>query len=138
MRTAVRFEQCGYQYRISFRYDPALIDLIKSLPSYARSWDPTHRVWLVDEDYAEMLADDLTAYGYTVLGLQQRAQQCHADDASDWARVLFRRVGPARHGPVFRSLCKVLHPDVATGDTALMRELLEAHTELTDDRKESA
>ena len=75
----------------------------------------------------------MAALGFLITGIESAG-----GDLSDWARILFRRVGPARAGPVFRSLSRGLHPDVATGDAQLQRELNAAHAELVTERKESA
>ena len=125
--TAVRFERYGGQYIVRFAYDPTIVALIKTVPSYARSWRPTGKVWLVDAMYAEQLAADMSRLGYIVTGIEHDQH----GDVTDWARILFQRVGPTRTGPVFRSLSKVLHPDnAATGDAQLQRELNAAIAEL--------
>ena len=137
MTAAVRFEQHGERYIVRFAYDPSLVALVKTVPSYARSWRPTGKVWLVDRFYAEQLARDMAALGYLVTGLEP--EERHSDDRANWARALFRRVGPARAGPAFRALSRVLHPDnAATGDTQLQRELNAAHAEISTTRKEPA
>jgi hypothetical protein len=134
MTGAVRFERRGDRYAIRFSFDPIIVALIKTVPGYARSWHPATKTWFVDATYAKQLARDMAAIGFLITGIES------ADgDLSAWASILFRRVGPARAGPVFRSLSKVLHPDTTTGDARLQLELNAAHAELlTDHRKESA
>jgi hypothetical protein len=132
--TAVRFERRGDLYAIRFGYDPTLVAIIKTIPSFARSWNPTTKEWTVIDAYAPQLAADIAALGYLVTGLQRETH-----DTADWARILFRRVGHQRAGPVFRSLSRILHPDTPTGDAQLQRELNAAHDELPHHhRKESA
>ena len=138
MSGAVRFERHGDQYVLRLAYDPSLVALVKTVPAYARSWRPTGKVWLVDRFYGEQLACDMAALGYIVTGLELPRCRCD-DDTAAWARALFRRVGPARAGPVFRTLSRVLHPDnAATGVAQLQLELNAAHAEISTNRKESA
>jgi hypothetical protein len=133
--TTVRFTPGLDGHVVAFAYHPAAVGLIKqTVPGYARSWGPHRRVWIVDPAWAHILADTLRCYGHTVVGLDA-PRQTHAGDA-DWARALFRRVGPSRAGPVFRSLSRILHPD-AGGDTQLQRELNAAHAEISQ-RKDPA
>jgi hypothetical protein len=138
MTAAVRFERHGDQYVLRFAYDPNLVALVKTVPAYARLWRPTGKVWYVDRFYAEQLARDMAALGYIVTGLEPPRCRCD-DDPAAWARALLRRVGPARAGPVFRTLSRVLHPDnAATGDAQLQLELNAAHAEISIRRKDSA
>lgn len=127
MTTAVRFERTsGGQYALTFTYDATLIAIVKTVPSCARTWDPTRKLWFVAGGYAEQVAHDMAALGYLIVGLQPVG-----GDQTEWARALFARVGHARAGPVFRSLSRILHPDNgATGDAQLQRELNAAHAEL--------
>lgn len=129
--TAVRFEPYGEQYVLRFAYDPTLVSIVKTVPSYARSWQPTSRVWLIDRFYAEQLAADIARMGHTVIGLDaEPTPPPKASGDGDWARAVFKRVGPGRTDIVYKMLCKALHPDVG-GDTQLMQELNEARREIT-------
>ena len=76
----------------------------------------------------------MATLGYLVSGLESAN---HAGgDTAGWARTLFRRVGPARAEPVFRSLTRILHPDnPTTVDTQLQRELNAARAELSNPAK---
>jgi hypothetical protein len=134
--TAVRFERRGGMYAVTFVYDADLVELLKvSVPAYARSWNRTRREWLIEDAYSVQLADTMRRFGCTVVGLEPSHNRC-CDDPADWARALFKRVGPSRAEPVFRSLTRVLHPDNATtGDTHIQRELNAARAELTTERK---
>lgn len=79
-----------------------------------------------------MLASAIRRGGHQTVGLDPQP----GADPSGWAEALFRRVGPARHEPVFPALTQVLHPDTpATGDTALQRELNAAREALSEDDK---
>ena len=125
--TAVRFDRRGDIYAVTFTYDPVVVEMLKLIvPSYARSWNPVRRKWLIETVYGKPLADVLTNLGCTVVGIDT-----DQPDQSDWARVLFRRVGEHRAGPVFRSLSRILHPDTPTGDKQLQQELNAAHAELS-------
>lgn len=64
----------------------------------------------------------------TIIGLDLEPSPCD-HDAAHWARILFKRVGPARTSAVYRALSRCLHPDVG-GDTDLQRELNDAYAEL--------
>ncbi len=125
-------------HTIRFPYDPTVVAAIKAtVPSYARSWNPHTRAWLIGPFWASVLADTLRCHGHTVTGLRSPPRYVHTDD-SDWARMLFRRVGPNRAGPIFRSLSRILHPDVAGGDAQLQRELNLAHAELSQRKDDPA
>jgi hypothetical protein len=140
--TAVMFTAGPDGHVVRFAYDPTVVAAIKAtVPSYARAWRPATRTWLIDPSWAPVLADTLRCYGHTVTGLDDRRRgdrQCDCGGDTDWARTLFPRVGPTRYGPVFRALSRVLHPDTASGDVRLQRELNTAHAELLTQRKESA
>jgi hypothetical protein len=64
--TAVRFERRGDRYALRFTYDPTIVALIKTIPAYTRSWNPTAKIWLVIDAYAEPLG------AYVGLGAQSR------------------------------------------------------------------
>ena len=139
--TTVRFTPGLDEHVVRFAYDPAVVEAIKEIvPSYARSWRPATRTWLIDPNWAPVLADTLRTYGHTVTGLDDHHRgdrQCDHRGDADWARILFRRVGPNRAGAVFRSLSRILHPDTTTGSTDLQRELNLAHAEISQ-RKDPA
>ncbi len=139
--TTIRFTPGPDGHVIQFAYTPTVVATIKeTVPGYARSWNPQRRVWIIDPIWAPILADTLRMHGHTIVGLDDHHRddrQCHSGGDADWARMLFRRVGPSRVGPVFRSLSRILHPDVATGDTELQRELNLAHAEIAQ-RKDPA
>lgn len=130
--TAVRFESHGYAYSVCFSYNPAVVQLLKDcVPGYARKWIPGRKEWEVDTKWAESLAAAFCSAGHTVVGLQQQQSKRNAD-TSQWARLLFKRVGPQRSAAVYRALSRCLHPDTPTGDTELQRELNDARDQLTE------
>jgi hypothetical protein len=132
--TAVRFTPCGHQCAVAFAYNPAVVQLLKdTVPGYARSWSPGRREWEIDLTWAESLAAAIRAAGHTVVGLEPPRPRSNTD-STQWARLLFTRVGPGRTTAVYRALSKCLHPDTPTGDTTLQRELNDAHS-LWADRK---
>ncbi len=140
--TVVMFTPGSGGHVVRFAYDPAVVATIKAtVPSYARSWQPATRTWLIDPGWAPVLADTLRCYGHTITGLDDRRRddrRCDCGGDTGWARTLFRAVGPTRHGPVYRALSRVLHPDTDSGDVQLQRELDAAHAELLPQRKDPA
>ena len=134
--SVVRFEDRGGMYAVTFVYDAGLVELLKlTVPSYARKWMPGRREWHIESVYAKQFADTVPRIGHTVVGLDEPRRD---ENTAEWARLLFRRVGPTRSSAVYRALSTCLHPDVG-GDTELQRELNAAHTELSPhQRKESA
>ena len=132
--TAVRFTAGGRGYTVTFAYNPAVVALIKdTVPGYARSWVAGRKVWEVDDGWGEALAAMLRGKGHTVIGLESRQRQQPSGspaEPSQWARLMFRRLGPTRRAAAYRALSKVLHPDTPTGDTALQRELNDAHDQV--------
>lgn len=105
------------------------MSLIKStIPAYARSWSAHTRCWFIDADWTPLLAAKLRYHGHTVTGPADPAQQ----QCTDWAKALFRAVGPQRTPAVYRALSKVLHPDAPTGCPILQQQLNAARTALTN------
>jgi len=130
--TTVRFADFGHNVTVAFAYNPAVVQLLKdTVPGYARTWEASRKHWEIDRSWAETLAAALRSAGHTVVGMEQPKQNKHPD-ATQWALMLFNRVGPARSTAVYRALSKCLHPDTPTGDTTLQRELNDAHTATQD------
>ena len=104
--TAVRFQRRGDMTAVTFPYNPEIVDLLKaSVPSFYRSWKPDRREWLILEPvYALEFADTLRALGHTVIGLDPPPQRVHATDPAEWARAVFRGVGPTRAPLVYKLL----------------------------------
>jgi hypothetical protein len=121
--TAVRFTARGVgHYTINFNYSPTVVDMVKSVPTYARTYEPATKTWMITTDYADQLANDLRAAGFTVLGIEQN---------NDWAKALLVAVGPERVDQAVRALTKILHPDNRdTGDAELQRQLNTARDEI--------
>jgi hypothetical protein len=131
MTTAMRFERHGGEYVVTFPYDKVLVSLVKTVASFARSWSPDTRLWLVSGSHAAQLAGSMRELGYVIFGLEPTSR--HRSDTPTWAQLMFQRVGHRRAEPVFNALTRVLHPDVAvTGDSELMRELIPARAELPE------
>lgn len=119
----------GGRHSVRFAYDSAIVSLIKStIPAYARSWSAHTRCWFIDADWTPLLAAELRYHGHTVTGPADPAQQ----QCTDWAKALFRAVGPQRTPAVYRALSKVLHPDAPTGCPILQQQLNAARTALTN------
>jgi hypothetical protein len=121
--TTVRFTARGiHHYTVNFNYDPTVVDMIKTVPTYARTYEPATKMWMIDAYYAETLASDLRAAGHTVIGIEQN---------NDWAKSLIVAVGPDRADQVVRALTRILHPDNPdTGDAELQRQLNTARDEV--------
>lgn len=133
--TAVRFERRGGIYAVTFRYDADLVDVLKlTVPSYARRWSPPRREWEIEAIYVTDLAAAMTRHGHTVVGLETSRRREVEDDPAQWARILFKRVGPARAPLAYRLLSRVCHPDHG-GDHQLQVELNQAHAELTTETR---
>lgn len=52
MTTAVSFQRLDNRYLPRFAYDPDLVAVAKTVPSYARSWNPDAKEWPVHATYA--------------------------------------------------------------------------------------
>lgn len=107
---------------VSFRYDPEVIDLIKTFPSSARRWNPATKVWAVEGFAVRELAALLTQYGHRVIEPSRTTPPPRSAPHDSWADALMDAVGRQRIEPVHRALTRVLHPDVG-GDTELMQAL---------------
>lgn len=126
--TAIRFERrSADDYTVRFPYDREVVELVKTVPRWARTWNAVTKQWTVDSLYVPELADELRALGHTIVGIGGEKKRNNDTDAPGaWAHMLFTAVGPSRAGAVHRALTKVLHPDTATGDTALQQQLNDA------------
>jgi hypothetical protein len=133
--STIRFAKAGSKFSLHFAYDPKLVELTKSIPSWARGWDAGTKTWTIDAQYAHALAADFRALGHTVAGLeaqQERARRAPPPPpppppalppADSWAVLLLDRAAAAGlELPVYRALARVLHTDVG-GDSAMMAEL---------------
>lgn len=128
--TTVRVNRDPPGARVTFPFDGDVVELIKTLPSGARRWDPVRKSWWVGPLEVDALITILETGGHRIVGDWTRARQESAppprrprDTAQGWADALFVAVGTSRTEPVYRALTKVLHPDVATGDTDLCQQL---------------
>lgn len=120
----VRFENRGNRYAVTFTYDPLMVELLKlTVPPCARSWSRPRREWLVEAIYGRPLADAMRSAGATVVGVDDHPTR---GDPADWARSVFRRVGPTRAPLAYRLLSRVCHPDHG-GDHDLQTELNRAY-----------
>lgn len=125
-------EAHGALLDIRFPFDREMIAAVKRVPT--TRWDPARKVWTASVAVAAALRVALRKWDADILWLgidcppfpsaNRPGGQQHG--GGDWAAALFAAVGPSRADAVFRALSKVLHPDVATGDGGLMRELLAA------------
>ena len=116
---------------VTFRYDPDVVEAIKTLPGYARRWDPDRRVWAVLARYEEPLVYILEGCGLVV----------YWEDA-ERRRETRRETGPGGAGPwatlhllpdaplpvaeaAYRAMAKLYHPDAHPGAVpALANEVM--------------
>lgn len=131
MTAVVITPAAGGRASVRFRYDPAVVRLVKStVPGYARLWSAQARCWYIDHDWTAVLTAELVGYGHTVTTPSSDADVSVTDT---WAHQLFRAVGPQRAPAVHRALSKVLHPDNAdTGCPLLQRQLNDARSEVQE------
>ncbi len=129
--TAVQFTRVGLRYVVRFVYSPDIVAAIKNtVPAFARSFDPITKIWMVDCEWATVLAAQLRYLGYAIVGLDdQRPSASHATDSADWARAVFTRVGRNRAPQAYKLLSRVCHPDHG-GDHQLQLELNAAFAEI--------
>src|SRR5271165_5519105 len=124
MATAVSFTRRGPNYfAVRFPYDANIVALVKTLPNYARTWEPAAKEWVIDAGHAPALAAHLRECGYTVVGLHDPNVNANNNTKTTWAKDLLIAVGPERADLVHRALTRILHPDNPDGDLALMRDL---------------
>jgi hypothetical protein len=76
MSTAVSFERPGYGYVLRFAYNADLVAMVKTVPSYARSWDTDTKEWTVHAAYAPQWAGDMRALGHLITGPESEPERC--------------------------------------------------------------
>lgn len=133
----ILFEKRGSRYSVRFPYHAQLVEMCKTVPSWARSYDPPTKTWTFEREYAHSLAADFRAVGCKVIGLdaeQERARKAppppppravEAPQASQWAAMMLARADELDADlakSLFRAIAKVLHSDVG-GDHVMMAEL---------------
>lgn len=123
----------GRCWIVRFAYDANLVRHLKAVKPEHRSFDPVEKTWSIS-DYISLhtIVARIAADGYVVISddpaFRNRRQSTPPPPAKPaaaepWADALFDAVGPDRIDAVHRALTKVLHPDVAGGDAALMQAL---------------
>ncbi|MGO9354807.1 MAG: hypothetical protein ACLP3C_29705 [Mycobacterium sp.] len=134
--TAVRFQRRGDVHAVTFTYSAEIVELLKaSVPSFLRSWNSDRREWLILEPvYATQFADTLRRLGHTIVGIDDPPRRQHTTDPADWAKAVFRRVGPTRAPIAYKLLSRLCHPDHG-GDHQLQVELNQAFGELSTERR---
>ncbi len=137
--TAIQFSRIAFGYTVTFRYDPEVVDLIKStVPAHSRTWDAARKAWTVDEMWAPALVGALKLSGHTVSGYStgnSHTPPPRQNKGGEWASAVFVRVGPERATAVYRALSRCLHPDTPSGDKQLQQELNDAHDAATKGQK---
>lgn len=143
----VRIEVGPITAEVHSPYDPARVDIIKTIPG--RTWDKDGKFWKIPSGRVASLKAALEASGDQVqvigtpvgrssendaiiarlerekLRLQQeiiRLKNAQAASAQNWAEQLLGRLDPDQADKAYRALSRILHPDVG-GPTALMQQL---------------
>lgn len=111
--------------RLTFPYDPDVIALVKTVPGHRRRYSATTKAWWIASTEITSLIGVLESAGHRVVGWTATSTPPPPPRSTgqNWADTLLTAVGPTRTEAVFRALTKVLHPDVATGDTVLTQQL---------------
>jgi len=52
-----------------------LIAVVKTVPSYARSWSRITKEWVVDGYYARRIAEEMAAHGCLITGLEPKPER---------------------------------------------------------------
>jgi len=123
----------GDGFDIRFKYDPALVDMLKAIiPAANRKWDPQGKFWSADAQWSRRFADACRQEGHKVVGLSgpsgnvPRMPPPPPVPVISWADVLLARCQtPELREKVYKQLAKVLHTDLG-GDSKLMQELNDA------------
>lgn len=56
-KKSIKITKEGVSYFVSFKYNPKLVEKIKSLPSSSRQWNRTRKEWIVDQDVIYQLLE---------------------------------------------------------------------------------
>lgn len=128
--TAVRFvEKPDGWTTINFAYDPELVSMVKELSPGVRKYDPPTKTWLVLDEHAPRLAEQMEATGHQLLGAEDPAvppprratqgvaeffgvddEQSTFDARTAAADVIAALPGQHVHR-VFRAMAQQLYPD---------------------------
>lgn len=114
-----------YDVTLRFRYDPQVVDTIKTVPAASRSWDATAKEWTIEKHYWTWLADALRRLGHTVsaTGAEQPTQS--QQNVVDWADAMFAATPERLVKPLYKAVLQVVHPDIG-GDTTLAQAVTQA------------
>lgn len=125
--TTVRFvdQPDSAMVRVNFRYDPDLVDLVKSVSPGLRSYDGETKTWLVLDEVAVRLAEEMTKAGHTVVYGDAPppppkpiveagffAPTTEGADVTAAAEAIVASLPGQNVGPVFRAMAKILYPDL--------------------------
>lgn len=126
--TTVRFEDVENteMVRVSFRYDPELVSLVKQVSPGLRSYDPSTKSWSVHESVAEQLVESMIVAGHDVAGAEPAAAVTTPSiedffgvsppkddfDAKAMAAEIIAGIPAQFVGRVFRAMARQLYPDL--------------------------
>lgn len=123
----------GDLHSVRFPYDSAAVDLLKmTVPHHGRQWSPTTKTWLIDSMYVLALAAALREAGHRVrdaadaplppptpthydrgiggfFGVDDEPNDFDVDGA---AQRFVESIPYEHRGKVFRSVAKLLYPDL--------------------------
>lgn len=120
--------------RVNFRYDPALVALVKdTVPGAYRAYDPVTKTWTVTDGYIDVLDDAIVERGHSVTRrdegelpppVEPTVESFFGVKGDDDPDVVFAKTRAAdivngleakyRHR-VLREMAKLLYPDLYSG-----------------------
>ncbi len=111
--------------RLVFAYDREFSDDMKfALGKGAYRWNRYHQTWYILESFSRVVTDLFIIHGYEVNTETVREDSTKALH-NPWDTI-FQSVPDQTASKLFRAVAKVLHPDVATGSEAAMKQVNEA------------
>ena len=120
--TTVHFTRDGHTAHVTFTYDVRAVEIIKSIPG--RRYDPRRKRWTIDVTTVRHAVERFTNAGFTVTA--DKASHATTSPNTNAIGALFEKLPPRLRTDAYKSLARVLHPDVG-GDTVLMQQLNDAY-----------
>lgn len=114
-------EQQDGWWSVTFKYDAYVVETIKEVPYYGRSYSPDTKTWRIVGHHWSDTAQRLRADGFKVIETPMNRQH-QGPVIEAWASALFNRLPHQMHDAAWKALLTVCHPDKG-GDTAITQEL---------------
>lgn len=119
---------------VSFKYDPEVVGIVKTIPS--KAWVPEGKYWTILATHIPVLANMLVAKGHTVSVNGEKWVHTQAKtgpfdpyvknpSTGNPFQDFFAGIPEAYRVKAYKALTRVFHPDTG-GDEALMKKLNEA------------